>query len=93
MTWSAKSPTDVADYWIDWSSFLSSDESITSISITADTGLTVVNSSFTDKVVRVRLAGGDAGSTYSIGCTITTTNTESFFVNNALIIQERVANW
>ena len=93
MTWSPKSPADVADYYIDWSEFLSSTESITSASVTAPAGITAVENSFTSKVVRIRLSGGTAGTTYSIVCTVTTTNSETFSVTKPLLVEQRVAQW
>ena len=93
MTWSPKSPADVADYYIDWSEFLSSTESITSASVTAPAGITAVENSFTSKVVRIRLSGGTAGTTYSIVCTVTTTNSETFSVTKPLLVETRVAQW
>ena len=92
MTWSPKSPADVADYYIDWSEFLSSTtESITSASITAPSGITAVENSFTGKIVRIRLSGGTAGTTYAIVCTVTTTNSETFSVTKPLLVEPRVA--
>ena len=93
MTWSPKSPADVADYYIDWSEFLSSTESITSASVTAPAGITAVENSFTSKVVRIRLSGGTAGTTYAIVCTVTTTNSETFSVTKPLLVETRVAQW
>jgi hypothetical protein len=93
VTWSPKSPADVADYYIDWSEFLSSTESITSASVTAPAGITAVENSFTDKVVRIRLSGGTAGTTYAIVCTVTTTNSETFSVTKPLLVEQRVAQW
>jgi hypothetical protein len=93
VTWSPKSPADVADYYIDWSEFLSSTESITSASVTAPAGITAVENSFTSKVVRIRLSGGTAGTTYSIVCTVTTTNSETFSVTKPLLVETRVAQW
>jgi hypothetical protein len=93
VTWSPKSPADVADYYIDWSEFLSSTESITSASVTAPAGITAVENSFTSKVVRIRLSGGTAGTTYAIVCTVTTTNSETFSVTKPLLVETRVAQW
>lgn len=60
MPWSPKSPVDVADYFIDWSTFLPSTETIASVSITATAGLTVGATDFTGNVARVRVSGGVA---------------------------------
>lgn len=66
MSWSTKSPADVADYWIDWTNVLSSDESITSVSVTVPSGITSPQNSFTNTMVAIRLSGGTAGTTYVI---------------------------
>jgi len=93
MSWSPKSPADVADYFIDWTAFLATTELISSVSVTADTGLTVGATDFTDKVARVRLSGGTAGNTYAVTCLITTSSNETFAVTKNLIVQIRVEPW
>ena len=90
MTWSPKSPADVADYWIDWSNVLSTNESITSVSVTVPSGITTTQNSFTNTMVAIRLSGGTAGTTYVIACTITTTNGETFSVKNRLLVEDRL---
>ena len=93
MSWSPKSPADVADYFIDWSAFLSSTETISSVTVTADSGLTVGTTDYTDKVARVRLSGGTAGNNYAVTCLITTSSNETFTVTKNLIVQNRVEPW
>jgi hypothetical protein len=44
-------------------------------------------------VVRIRLSGGTAGTTYAIVCTVTTTNSETFSVTKPLLVETRVAQW
>ena len=90
MTWSPKSPADVADYYVDWSNFLGSTETITSVTVTAGTGLTVGERDYTGKVVRARLSGGTDGNTYAVTFLITTTTGETFSVTKNLIVQTRV---
>ena len=93
MSWSPKSPADVADYYIDWTAFLATTELIASVTVTADTGLTVGTTDYTDKVVRTRLSGGVAGNSYAVTCLITTTSNETFSVTKNLIVQTRVEPW
>ncbi len=90
MPWSPKSPVDVADYFIDWSTFLPSTETIASVSITAAAGLTVGATDFTGNVARVRLSGGVAGNRYAVTCVITTSSSETFSVTKNLFVRPRV---
>jgi hypothetical protein len=93
VTWSPKSPADVADYYVDWSNFLATTENINSVAVTATTGLTVVTQGYTDKVARVRLSGGTNGNTYGVTFVITTSSGETFSVTKNLIVQTRVEPW
>ena len=93
MSWSPKSPADVADYFIDWSNFLSATELISAVTVTADAGLTVGATDFTGQVARVRLSGGTAGNSYAVTCLINTSSNEVFTVTKNLIVQNRVEPW
>jgi hypothetical protein len=93
MSWSPKSPADVADYYIDWSNFLSAAEVINSVSVTSDAGLTVGATDYTGQVARVRLSGGTAGNSYAVTCVIGTSSGETFSVTKYLIVQTRVEPW
>jgi len=93
VTWSPKSPADVADYYVDWSNFLATTENIDSVAVTATTGLTVGTKDFTNKVARVRLSGGTNGNTYGVTFVITTSSGETFSVTKNLIVQTRVEPW
>ena len=90
MPWSPKSPLDVSDYFIDWSKFLPTEETIASVSITSTAGLTVGATGFTDKVARARLSGGTAGNRYAVTCVITTSSSETFSVTKNLFVRPRV---
>ena len=93
MSWSPKSPADVADYYVDWTDFVSADEAISGVTVTADTGITVNVSDYTGKVVRARLSGGTSGTTYNVTFLITTTSGETFSVTKRLIVLTRVEPW
>jgi hypothetical protein len=78
-----KDPDAVLDYKFDWkastngtgsSDWLASGETISSHTITEDTGITVDSSSLTDTntSVTVWLSGGTAGTDYDVACKITT---------------------
>ena len=96
--WSAKDPNDVADHYFDWGStdlksedrFLPDLETITAATVTVPAGLTNEGDDFTDKVVRVRLSGGTAGTSYSIDCLITTSTGQQFEVTRTLQVKERI---
>ena len=91
MPWSPKSPVDVADYFIDWSTFLADAETIASVTFTANAGLTVGTTDFIGKVARARLSGGTAGSSYAVTCVITTSSSETFSVTKNLRVKNRVS--
>lgn len=74
-----KKPAAEADYDIDFAPFLRDGETLTNATATAactttpaDVALTVASVSVAVDAVRVRLAGGTAGETYSISVTTTT---------------------
>ena len=69
-----KDPSAVLDYKFDWSSWLASGETISSHTITPESGITVDSSSITDTStsVTVWLSGGSAGIKYDVTCQIVT---------------------
>lgn len=69
-----KDPDAVLDYKWDWSSWLESAETISSTTVTADSGLTVDSSSITDSSTSVTawLSGGTTNRTYDVVCHIVT---------------------
>lgn len=79
-----KDPSAVLDYVFDWkprthgvsgatSDWLATGETISSYTVTAETGLTKDSDSESDGVVTVWLSGGTAGENYKVACKITTT--------------------
>lgn len=69
-----KQPADVLDYDFDYSDWLADRaDTISSISITADTGITVGTTAHVSGVVKVFLSGGTDGSSYKITSTVITT--------------------
>lgn len=83
-----KDPDAVLDYKFDWkaltngsgtSDWLATAETISSFTIDADTGITVVSSSKTDAntTVTVWLSGGTAGTDYAVRCEIVTSATRT----------------
>lgn len=71
-----KDPESVMDYFVDYSTFLESGDSISSQTTTADTGITVDSSSIhnNNKKVIIFLSGGTAGETYTIKVVAVTAN-------------------
>lgn len=69
----AKSPDPAKlDYLFDWSAWLAQDETITTFTVTAQTGLTITESSESAGKITAWVEGGTAGNTYRVTCTITT---------------------
>lgn len=68
-----KQPVDVLDYDFDFSDWLTDRaDTILSFTVTADTGLTVGDTSTVDGVVKVFLSGGTSGQQYKVTCTVVT---------------------
>lgn len=69
-----KDPDAVLDYKFDWSSYLETSETISSATITADTGITVDSDDITDDStsVTVWLSGGTVGTEYKVACEVVT---------------------
>ena len=67
-----KDPDAVLDYGFDWSSWLATGETISSHTITTETGLTKDSDSESSGVVTVWLSGGTAGNDYDVACKIVT---------------------
>jgi hypothetical protein len=87
--WKQKDPADIADYWYDWSIFLPEDAVVEDQTVTAPAGITILAASHTDKVVRIRVSGGTAGTDYPITCLVDATNGEKFEVTKTLKVRER----
>lgn len=69
-----KDPRAKLDYVFDWSRWLDSGDSISSASFTAASGLSISSTSVASPNATIRLAGGTAGSKYTVTCQITTAN-------------------
>lgn len=65
-------PGAVLDYQFDWSGWLNTDETIYSYEVTASSGLTVAATSLSGVAVTAWLAGGTAGTTYTVTCAVST---------------------
>lgn len=71
-----KDPDSVMDYFIDYSTFLESSDSIASQTTTVDTGLTLDSSSIhnNNKKVILFVSGGTAGTVYTVKTVAVTAN-------------------
>ena len=83
-----KDPADELDYTIGWSSWLPDGDTIVDASWTVPAGLTEPQaSSYTTTTSTVWLAGGSAGTDYTVACLITTT--EGRVVERSILVQVR----
>lgn len=68
-----KDPDATLDYSLDWSNWLADGETITAQAVTCEVDdITISRVSHAEGVVRFRVAGGTAGSSYLATCEITT---------------------
>lgn len=67
-----KDPDAILDYGFDWTDWLATAETISSITWTVPTGITKTSEEQTTKIATVWLSGGTAGSNYSVACKIVT---------------------
>lgn len=82
--WPDLDPNELQAYSVDWSRFLNTGDTISSVAwlvngtVTASYGvadnLTIVQPTNTDTVATVRITGGNVGTKYKISCRITTTD-------------------
>ncbi len=95
-----KDPNAVLDYVFDWkantngrgdSDWLASGETISSHTITVDTGITKDSSSQTDTntSVTVWLSGGTAGTSYEVACKIVTSASRTDERTMIIPVEER----
>jgi len=68
-----KDPDAILDYAIDWSDWLATSETISSRTVSVESGL-IESSTDTESsgVVTMWLSGGTVGTTYSVACKIVT---------------------
>lgn len=86
-----KDPNAVLDYKFNWSDWLASGETISTITITAESGITVDSSTITDTgtTVTVWLSSGTAGNIYDVACLITTSDSRTDERTMKIRCQER----
>ncbi len=69
-----KDPVDQRWFSFDWSSFLSTGETISSYTVTCDSALTKVADTATTTTVLIQVSGGTAGTQSLLKCEVSTTN-------------------
>ena len=69
-----KDPYAILDYSLDWTNWMPAGDTITSISVTAQTGITIDSTTNTDYIATANISGGTAGTIYNIEFKIVTTN-------------------
>ena len=84
-----KDPDAVLDFKFDWSSWLGGAETISSHTITTQTGLTKDSDSESAGIVTVWLSGGTAGEAYTVACEITTNESRTDERTIIIRVQER----
>lgn len=67
-----KSPGGNLDFGFDWSDWLATGESVTSVTAEVSSGLTLGTTSFTTTTTSSFISGGAVGGTYNMTHTITT---------------------
>lgn len=99
--WKPKDPQDVRDYWIDFTSLLASDETITAATVAVPIEqplpdapfllLAIDDDDFTDKMVRARFSGGINATKYAVQYHVTTSTGQQFDLTKTLEVKERTA--
>lgn len=84
-----KDPDAVLDFAFDWTAWLSDGETISSHVIVEQTGITVDSDSESNGVVTVWLSGGTEGETYSLTCSITTSQARQDDRTIFILVEER----
>ena len=67
-----KDPDAVLDFAFDWSSWLATGETISSHTVTVETGITLDSDSEASGIVTAWLSSGTAGNVYDVACKIVT---------------------
>jgi hypothetical protein len=84
-----KDPNAVLDFEWDWTAWLASAETISTVTITPATGITVDSHTNTNTTVTAWLSGGTAGVGYAVLCHITTSQARTDDRTIYVICQDR----
>jgi len=94
-TYIEKDPYAVLDYSLDWTNWMPAGETISTITVTAETisgdsaPLTIDSTSNTDYVATAFISGGTAGNIYNVEYKITTDNSKQDSRNFRIKVIER----
>ena len=92
-----KDPYAVLDYTLDWTNWMPNGDTISSISITAETisgdsaPLTIDSTNFTNYLATANISGGTAGNIYNVEYKIVTNNSLQDSRNIRIKVLERQA--
>ena len=92
-----KDPYSVLDYSLDWTNWMPSGDTISTISVTAETiagdsaPLVIDSSTNTDYIATANISGGTAGNIYNVEFRIDTTNSLKDSRNFRIKVVERQA--
>lgn len=84
-----KDPNAVLDYIFDWTEWLASGETISTHTITVETGLTKDSDSELNGYVIIWLSGGTVGINYTVACKIVTSSSRTDERSITIKCQER----
>lgn len=68
-----KDPSATLDFTWNWAAWLVTGDTLSTATVTADTGLTVASHAIVGQTVTAWLSGGEAGTSYRATCQVTTT--------------------
>jgi hypothetical protein len=84
-----KDPSDILDYLWDWSDWLETGETLTTVTWDVPTGLTQDDDDIGTTTATAWLSGGTAGETYTVGCLVTTSMGRTCERSCRILVAER----
>lgn len=84
-----KASTAKLDFVFNWTSWLSSSETLSTYALTVQSGLTLSSESFSSVIVTAWLSGGTIGMEYSVDCKIVTSSSRTDERSMRIIIPEK----
>ena len=84
-----KDPDATLDFEVDWSDWLATGETISSVAWDVPAGITHSTDSKSTTAATIWLSSGTAGNTYNVGCQITTSSTRTPERTIQIVVFER----
>lgn len=81
-------PSEVLDYDIDLTDWMASGDTVSSTTVSAETGLTVSVSNGTTTTPKIWCSGGSDGTTYKVTATIVTTDGRTKEIDFKITVSE-----